>query len=92
MKQANTPESNSECMLYLDKADMLSESENVNITKMRILLLLRDNKQTEAVEQLKKYQSLLDILFQQPHTEADAQWIAEEHSWAKNLLERLFIT
>ncbi len=79
-------------MLYLDKADMISETENVNITKMRILILLRENKQEKAVEHLKKYQQLLDIMFQQPHTEEDAQWITEEHAWAKSLLERIFIT
>ena len=92
MKQNNTSESNEECMLYLDKADMISETENVNITKMRILILLREDKREKAVEHLKKYQKLLDIMFQQPHTEEDAQWITEEHAWAKSLLERIFIT
>ena len=91
MKRYNSPESNAECMLYLDKADMISETENINITKMRILLLLREKKQTQAVEQLKKYQHLLDIMFQQPHTEEDAKWISEEYQWAKKLLERLFL-
>ena len=91
MKQANTPEINAECMLYLDKADMISEVENVNITKIRILLLLREKKHQQAIEQLKKYQQLLDIMYQQPHTEEDALWITEEHTWAKKLLERIFI-
>ena len=92
MKRNNSSENNQECMLYLDKADMISEVENLNITKMRILLLLRENEQKKAVEQIKKYQELLDIMFQEPHTEDDAKWITEEHTWAKNLLERLFIT
>lgn len=91
MKQSNTPENNAECMLYLDKADMVSEVEDVNITKMRILLLLREKNHKEAIEQLKKYQQLLDIMYQQPHTEEDAQWITEEHAWAKKLLERIFM-
>ena len=87
MKQTNAPATNAECLLYLDKADMISETED--ITKLRILLLMRENKQTQTVEHLKKYQRLLDIMHQQPHTEEDAQWITEEYQWA--LLERIFI-
>ena len=91
MKQTNDPATNAECLFYLDKADMISETEDINITKLRILLLLRENKQTQAVEHLKKYQRLLDIMYQQPHTEEDAQWITEEYQWAQKLLERIFI-
>lgn len=91
MKQTNTSESNAECLLYLDKADMVSEVEDVNITKMRILLMLRENMTINAVDMIKKYQSQLDVLFQQPHTEEDAEWIAAEHLWAEQLLERLYL-
>ena len=91
MKQSNTPESNEECWLYLEKADMIAEVKNVNVTKMKILLKLRTNEKLEAVALLKHYQSLLDILYQQPHTEEDAQWIASEQMWAEKLLERLYL-
>ena len=91
MKQSNTPESNEECLLYLDKADLVAEVEDINVTKMRILLMLRDDKYTEAVDLLKRYQRLLDILYQQPHSETDNEWIACEYSWAEKLLERLYI-
>ena len=91
MKQTNDPATNAECLLYLDKAEMISETEDINITKLRILLLLRENNQTQAVEHIKKYQRLLDIMYQQPHTEEDAQWITEEYQWAQKLLERIFI-
>jgi hypothetical protein len=65
--------------------------EDVNITKMRILLMLRENMTINAVDMIKKYQSQLDVLFQQPHTEEDAEWIAAEHLWAEQLLERLYL-
>ena len=90
MKQSNTPASNAECQLYLDKSDILSETENVNITKMRILLLLRENKQVEATEQLKKYKQLLNIMYQQPSGFEDGEWIRDEFEWADQQLERIY--
>lgn len=91
MKTQNTPESNAECLLYLDKADLLSDVENVNITKMRILLMLREDMMLNAVDMIKKYQGQLDVMYQQPHTEEDAEWIAAEHLWAKKQLERIYL-
>lgn len=91
MKLSNTQEANKECVAYLDKADEVSKVTNLNICKMRILLLLRENKQMDAVGLLHQYQSLLDAMFQQPHTEEDAQWIAAEHTWAEKLLARTYI-
>ena len=91
MKQTNTSESNAECLLYLDKADMVSEVEDVNITKMRILLMLRENMTINAVDMIKKYQAQLDALYKQPHTDEDAEWITAEHLWADQLLERLYL-
>ena len=91
MKQTNTPESNAECLLYLDKADLVSKVEDVNITKMRILLMLRENMAINAVDMIKKYQNQLDVMYQQPHTEEDAEWIAAEHLWAEKLLERMYL-
>ena len=91
MKLENTPESNAECLLYLDKADMMSNVENVNITKMKILLMFRAERNKEAVDLLKKYQGQLDILFTQPHTEEDAKWITSERQWADKQLERIYL-
>ena len=91
MKTQNTSDSNAECLLYLDKADLLSDVENVNITKTRILLMLRENMMINAVDMIKKYQAQLDVMYQQPHTEEDAEWIAAEHLWAKKLLERIYL-
>lgn len=91
MKLSNTPEANKECMSYLDKADEVAKVTNLNICKMKILLLLRENKQMDAVDLLHQYQSLLDAMFQQPHSEEDAQWIAAEHTWAEKLLDRTYI-
>lgn len=91
MKLSNTQEANKECVAYLDKADEVSKVTNLNICKMKILLLLRENKQMDAVGLLHQYQSLLDAMFQQPHTEEDAQWIAAEHTWAEKLLARTYI-
>lgn len=91
MKLSNTPEANKECLSYLNKADEVSKVTNLNICKMKILLLLRENKQMEAVGLLHQYQSLLDAMFQQPHTEEDSRWIAAEHTWAEKLLDRTYI-
>ena len=91
MKTQNTPESNAECLLYLDKADLVSKVEDVNITKMRILLMLRENMIVNAVDMIKKYQNQLDVMYQQPHTEEDAEWIAAEYFWAEKLLERMYL-
>lgn len=91
MKLSNTQEANKECVAYLDKADEVSKVTNLNICKMKILLLLRENKQMDAVGLLHQYQSLLNAMFQQPHTEEDAQWIAAEHTWAEKLLARTYI-
>lgn len=91
MKQTNTSESNAECLLYLDKADLVSNVEDVNITKMRILLMLRENMKINAIDMIKKYQGQLDVMYQQPHTEEDAEWIAAEHLWAEKLLERMYL-
>lgn len=91
MKSSNTSESNAECLSYLDKADLVSEVEDVNITKMRILLMLRENMNINAVDMIKKYQNQLDVMFRQPHTEEDAEWITAEHLWAEKLLERIYL-
>ena len=91
MKSSNTSESNIECLSYLDKADVVSEVEDVNITKMRILLMLRENMNINAVDMIRKYQKQLDVMFQQPHTEEDAEWITAEHLWAEKLLERIYL-
>lgn len=91
MKLYNTPEANKKCLSYLNKADEVSKVTNLNICKMKILLLLRENKQMDAVDLLYQYQSLLDAMFQQPHTEDDSRWIAAEHTWAEKLLDRTYI-
>ena len=91
MKSSNTSESNMECLSYLDKADSVSKVEDVNITKMRILLMLRENMNINAADMIKKYQKQLDVMFQQPHTEEDAEWITAEHLWAEKLLERIYL-
>ena len=80
MKLSNSKESNAECLDYLNKADETSKITNVNICKMKILLLLRENKQADAVHLLHEYQDMLNAMYQQPHTQEDAQWIAGEHT------------
>ncbi len=91
MKLSNSKESNAECLEYLNKADETSKITNVNICKMKILLLLRENKQADAVHLLHEYQDMLNAMYQQPHTQEDAQWIAGEHTWAEKLLDRTYI-
>lgn len=91
MKLSNSPETNKECLSYLDKADEVAKVTNLNICKMKILLLFRENKQIDAVDLLRQYQELLNVMFQQPHSEDDARWIAAEHSWAEKLLDRTYI-
>ncbi len=91
MKISNTPESINECRAYLDKADEISPVINLNICKMKILLLLRENKQIDAVDLLQQYQSHLVNMYQQPHNKSDDEWIASEQTWVQKQLDRINI-
>lgn len=89
MRQSNTTESNEECINYLNKAEQLSKSPNINIYKLRILLLLRENKHTDVIRQLQHYQELLGTMLQQSQNEKEQQWLATEQSWAEGLIYRI---
>jgi hypothetical protein len=91
MKQSNTAESNRESKELLEKAESMSEFPDVNISKQKILLLLRDNKQKDAVTEVNQYIKLLNDIHQAPHSEDDEQWLAKEYHWANTLLKQLYI-
>ena len=75
----------------LEKAESMSEFPNVNISKQKILLLLRDNKQKDAVTEVNQYIKLLNDIQQAPHSEMDEQWLAKEYHWATTLMKQLYI-
>ncbi len=89
MKQENNPETLATCQTLLEKADQLNGSPSINATRQRVLLLLRQQKQEEAVEQLKLYVQLTEKLLSRPQTEADQQWLNSENQWAQQLIGRL---
>ena len=88
MKQDNSAESNLKSWEMLKKAESLSEFSNVNISK---LLLLRDNKQKDAVAEVNQYIQMLNDIKQTPHSETDELWLAKEYHWATTLMKQLYI-
>lgn len=91
MKQDNSAESNLKSWEMLKKAESLSEFSNVNISKQKILLLLRDNKQKDAVAEVNQYIQMLNDIKQTPHSETDELWLAKEYHWATTLMKQLYI-
>ena len=91
MKQDNSAESNLKSWEMLKKAESLSEFSNVNISKQKILLLLRDNKQKDAVAEVNQYIQMLNDIKQTPHSETDELWLAKECHWATTLMKQLYI-
>ena len=61
------------------------------IENFNFIVPMFENNPQELVDMLKKYQEQLNFMFQQPHTEEDAEWIAAEHLWAEKLLERIYL-
>lgn len=90
MKQSNTPEANRTSKELLDKAEALSSVPNATVLKQKILLLLRDNRQKDAVTEVNSYIQLLNEIHQTPHSEDDDKWLTEEYIWANNLLKQLY--
>lgn len=91
MKQDNSAESNLKSWEMLKKAESLSEFSNVNISRQKILLLLRDNKQKDAVAEVNQYIQMLNDIKQTPHSETDELWLAKEYHWATTLMKQLYI-
>ena len=91
MKQDNSAESNLKSWEMLKKAESLSEFSNVNISKQKILLLLRDNKQKDAVAEVNQYIQMLNDIKQTPHSETDELWLAKEYHWTTTLMKQLYI-
>lgn len=89
MKLSDTPESNKKCMAYLNKAEKLSNTSNLNIHKLKILLSLRENKQATAIKLLQEYQELLASAIQQFHESEETRWLTAEQIWAEKLIYRI---
>lgn len=89
MKLSDTPESNKKCMAYLNKAERLSNTPNLNIHKLKILLSLRENKQATAIKLLQEYQDLLENVIQQSHETEETRWLMTEQIWADKLMHRI---
>ena len=61
----------------------------MNIMRQRILLLLRQERLTEATEQLQGYLSLIDKQITLPQTSDELERLKAESYWAQQLLGRL---
>lgn len=87
----NTEEVNEECLSLLDKAEALPHAtRNPEVSKQRILLLMRMKKQTEALHTLQDYMNLLNAYQEQRPADREEQiWIEKEMNWAQLLIEKI---
>lgn len=87
----NTPETNVENMELLEKVMSMNESPNINAYKLKILLLLRMDKQNKAVEAIKEYIGLLSQYEEMYRGSSDLDWVISEMDWANRLLTRIYL-
>lgn len=91
----NTQESNQEVLHALNKAKELNP-EDINIYKSEVLALLRLDRQSEALEKLKEYQTKLDVMRQQTDAVKSGQtwdyiinFINTERNWSRDMIVKL---
>lgn len=89
MKRSNTRDSNNECMKYLNQAEALLNAPDLNVCKLKILLLLREKEQTKAIQFLHNYVDILEKAILNSHSEEQMQWLDAEQLWAENLIHRI---
>lgn len=89
MRQGNTKQVWLACHELLDKAEAVNGGVAMNIMRQRILLLLRQERLTEATEQLQGYLSLIDKQITLPQTSDELERLKAESYWAQQLLGRL---
>ena len=89
MKQRNDAETLKTCGKLLAKADELNGSPSINATRQRILLLLRQEQEQKAIEQLQLFISLTNKTLDTNPTEQDREWLTSERYWAQQLIGRL---
>lgn len=88
----NTEAVNNECLALLDKADELSShgAPDLDVGKQRILLLMRMQKQSRAVDALQGYMDILTAYKQQHPADRDERiWIDKELNWAQLMIQKI---
>ena len=88
----NTEAVNNECLALLDKADELSRhgAPDLDVGKQRILLLMRMQKQSRAVDALQGYMDILTAYKQQHPADRDERiWIDKELNWAQLMIQKI---
>ena len=91
MAIGNTEDVNNECLALLDKAEEASaDAPNPDVCKQRILLLMRMQKQSRAINALHGYMDLLAAYKQQrPEEKEERIWIDKELNWAQLMIQKI---
>ena len=91
MAIGNTEDVNNECLALLDKAEEASaDAPNPDVCKQRILLLMRMQKQSRAIDALHGYMDLLAAYKQQrPEEKEERIWIDKELNWAQLMIQKI---
>ena len=91
MAIGNTEGVNNECLALLDKAEEASaDAPNPDVCKQRILLLMRMQKQSRAINALHGYMDLLAAYKQQrPEEKEERIWIDKELNWAQLMIQKI---
>lgn len=90
MALSNTDETNNQCLALLDKAQELAgASPNLDISKQRILLLMRMHKQAKAANVLKEYIDQLSQYQNQGIEGEEKEWTNKEMGWANQMPNRI---
>ena len=90
MALSNTDETNNQCLALLDKAQELAgASPNLDISKQRILLLMRMHKQAKAANVLKEYIDQLSQYQNQGIEGEEKEWTNKEMGWANQMLSKI---
>ena len=90
MALSNTDETNNQCLALLDKAQELAgASPNLDISKQRILLLMRMHKQAKAANVLKEYIDQLSHYQNQGIEGEEKEWTNKEMGWANQMLSKI---
>ena len=82
MSRTNSPEDNQRNLDLIQQVKATSSQPNLGICKQEILLLLRMNKQSKAIEELQKYMTMLTEFKEQGISSDDTDWANDEMSWA----------
>jgi len=89
MNLTNTPEDNLRNLELIQAGKRLSPGPHLGLYKQEILLLLRLDKQGQAVEALNRYMNMLSEFKKETANSDDTRWANEEIGWGNRLYNQL---